>query len=70
MAKDGTMYASSGMNMLKISPTGEVSTILTGVANSPAVIVSRDQHWIYWTARGTNSTDPNPVPRLFRYRID
>lgn len=70
VAKDGTMYASSGMNMLKISPTGQVSTLLTGVANSPAAIVTKDQHWLYWTARGTNSTDPAPVPRLFRVRLD
>jgi len=69
-AKDGTIYAPSGTNILKISPTGEVSTFVDMIANSPAAIVSNDQHWVYWTSRGTRSTDPNPVPRLFRVRID
>ena len=52
VAQDGSLYASSGMIMYKVSSTGEVSKFLENVPGGAATLVSRDGKWLYWPTRG------------------
>lgn len=61
VAKDGTIYLTS---MMKVSPAGEVSQFLDKVPTGPAVFVSRDGKWLYWSTRGSD-----PQQRLLRAPI-
>jgi|RhiMetdeSRZDD1v2_1073273.scaffolds.fasta_scaffold03889_5 catechol 2,3-dioxygenase-like lactoylglutathione lyase family enzyme len=61
VADDGTIYLTS---MTKISPAGQVSPFLERVPTGPAMIVSRDQRWLYWSTRGSD-----PQQRLLRVAI-
>ena len=61
VANDGTIYLTS---MTKISPAGQVSPFLERVPTGPAMIVSRDQKWLYWSTRGSD-----PQQRLLRIAI-
>jgi sugar lactone lactonase YvrE len=62
IAKDGTIYLSTGMTMYKISPSGEVSKFLENVPNGAAALVSRDGKWLYWSTRG--GTAPQRLLRV------
>ena len=52
VAKDGTIYLSSGMTMYKISPSGEAIKMLDNVPGGAATMVSGDGKWVYWPTRG------------------
>jgi hypothetical protein len=54
-AKDGSLYAPSGMSIVKISPAGEVTKFLDPVQGGATAMITKDQHWLYWGSRG-------PVP--------
>lgn len=52
VAKDGSLYSSSGTTMYKVSPDGQVTKLLENVPGGPATLVSRDGRWVYWPTRG------------------
>jgi sugar lactone lactonase YvrE len=52
VAKDGTIYLSSGMTMYRISPSGEATKMLNNVPGGAATMVSGDGKWVYWPTRG------------------
>jgi hypothetical protein len=52
VAKDGTIYLSSGMTMYRISPSGEATKMLDNVPGGAATMVSSDGKWVYWPTRG------------------
>ena len=61
VAKDGSIYSSSGTTMFKVSPDGQVSKYLENVPGGPATLVSGDGKWVYWPTRG--GTSPQRVLR-------
>ena len=61
VAADGTIFLTS---MMKISPAGQVSPFVERAPTGPAMIVSRDQKWLYWSTRGSD-----PQQRLLRTAI-
>jgi sugar lactone lactonase YvrE len=52
VAKDGTIYLSSGMTMYRISPSGQAIKMLDNVPGGAATMVSGDGKWVYWPTRG------------------
>jgi sugar lactone lactonase YvrE len=52
VAKDGTIYLSSGMTMYRISPSGQAIKMLDNVPGGAATMVSSDGRWVYWPTRG------------------
>ena len=52
IAPDGSLYISSGMTMMKVSPTGEVTKFLDNVPNGASTWVTKDGKWLYWPTRG------------------
>ena len=52
IAPDGSLYISSGMTMMKVSPKGEVTKFLDNVANGASTWVTKDGKWLYWPTRG------------------
>jgi sugar lactone lactonase YvrE len=61
IAKDGTIYLSSGTSIYKVSPAGDVTKWLDNVPGGPATLISRDDRWLYWPTRG--GTAPQRVLR-------
>lgn len=57
IAKDGTLYAPTGMTVVKISANGQVSTFLENVPNGAAALVSNDGKWLYWATRRSNAPE-------------
>lgn len=51
IAPDGTLYVPVGMTMMKVSPSGEVSTFLENVPNGAGAWVTPDGKWLYWPTR-------------------
>jgi hypothetical protein len=64
IAPDGTIYISSGMTIMRISPTGEISKFLDNVPNGASSWVTKDGKWLYWSTRSGD-----PQVRLLRAAI-
>jgi hypothetical protein len=52
VAKDGTVYLSSGMALYKVLPSGQAIKMLDNVPGGAATMVSGDGQWVYWPTRG------------------
>lgn len=62
ISKDGTIYLPVGGSMLKISPTGDVTTFIENTGLSAAARISPDGKWLYWPTRG--GTQPQRLLRV------
>ena len=62
VAQDGSVYFPSGTSIMKVSASGEISTIRENIQGGPAAWVSRDGRWLYWPTRG--GTGPQKVLRI------
>jgi hypothetical protein len=51
IAKDVSIYYPTNTAIIKVSPSGELSTIREKVQGGPAALVSLDGKWLYWPTR-------------------
>ena len=52
VAKDGSIYFTTGAILYRAAPDGTLSKVAEPVQGGPSALVSRDGKWVYWPTRG------------------
>ena len=52
VAKDGSIYFTTGAILYRVAPDGTLTKFAEPVQGGPSALVSRDGKWVYWPTRG------------------